>query len=109
MSYEYRLVFDDGASAQDALDALRSSDACVKSHEQDVCLKDRELSTLAEYDVRLTRENEQLLWLEINFRSLNLYHLVQEALNGRVFRCLEDGDSDDEVTLKEAFRIKGDA
>jgi hypothetical protein len=108
MSYEYRLVFDDGDSAQHAIDALRLSDACVRSHAQDVYLKDQGLNTLAEYDVRLMREGDQSLWLEINFRSINLYNLVQEALSSAVFRCFEDGDWDDETTLKEAFRIKGD-
>ncbi|RQR42334.1 hypothetical protein DIE22_02060 [Burkholderia sp. Bp9142] len=106
MSYEYRLVFDDAASAQLVIDSLKSSDACVKAQAQEVCLKDRDLQTLAEYDARLTKESDRALRLEVNFRSPNLYNLVQGALSSRVVRCFEDGDWDDEVTLKEAFRIK---
>ncbi|WP_454722736.1 MULTISPECIES: hypothetical protein [Cupriavidus] len=106
MSYEYRLVFDDAASAQLVIDSLKSSGACVKAQAQEVCLKDRDLQTLAGYDARLTKESDRVLWLEVNFRSPNLYNLVQEALNSRVVRCFEDGDWDDEVTLKQAFRIK---
>ena len=106
MSYEYRLVFDDTTSAQHVMDSLKSSDACVKAQALEVCLKDQELQTLAAYDVRLTQESDRSLWLEVNFRSLNLCNLVQGALSGRVVRCFEDGDLDDEVTLKEAFRIK---
>ena len=106
MSYEYRLVFDDAASAQHVMDSLKSNDACIKAQALEVCLKDRELQTLAEYDARLIQEGDRSLWLEVNFRSLNLYNLVQGALSGRVVKCFEDGDWDDEVTLKEAFRIK---
>lgn len=106
MSYEYRLVFDDADSVQHVIDLLKSSDACIKTQVQGVCLKDRELQTLAEYDVRLTKENDRSLWLEVNFKSLNLYNSVREVLGSRRVRCFEDGDLDDEVTLKDAFRIK---
>lgn len=106
MSYECRLVFDDADSVQYVINSLKSSDACIKTQEQGVCLKDRELQTLAEYDVRLIQENDRSLWLEVNFRSLNLYNLMQEALGSGVVRCFEDGELDDEVTLKDAFRIK---
>ncbi|WP_071769659.1 hypothetical protein [Burkholderia ubonensis] len=106
MSYEYRLVFDDAASAQHVMDSLKSSDACVKVQALEVCLKDRELQTLAEYDARLTQEDDRSIWLEVNFRSPNLYNLVRGALSGRIVRCFEDGDWGDEVTLKQAIRIK---
>lgn len=68
-----------------------------------------ETSVLALIDreiTRMTQESDRSLWLEVNFRSLSLCKLVQGALSGRVVGCFEDGDLDDEVTLKEAFRIK---
>lgn len=107
MSYEYRLVFVDSTSAQHVMDVLKASAACSKAQGPEVCLKDRDLKTLADYDVRLTKEDEKSLWLEVNFRSSDLYRLLQEALSGRPVRCFEDGDQDDEVTLQEALRIKG--
>ncbi|MFP3458650.1 hypothetical protein R0J89_20585, partial [Psychrobacter sp. SIMBA_152] len=77
MSYEYRLVFDDAASAQLVIDSLKSSDACVKAQAQEVCLKDRGLQTLAEYDARLTKESDRALWLKINLGPTNLYNELQ--------------------------------
>ncbi|SIO72264.1 hypothetical protein SAMN05444172_8654 [Burkholderia sp. GAS332] len=107
MSYEYRLVFVDTSSAQQVMDVLKASAACVKAQGREVCLKDRDLKALSDYDIRLTKEDEKSLWLEVNFRSPDLYRLLQEALDGRSVRCFEDGDQDDEVTLEEALRIKG--
>ncbi|MGU7773980.1 hypothetical protein ACV229_27845 [Burkholderia sp. MR1-5-21] len=106
MSYEYRLIFDNAASGQHVMDSLKSSDACVKVQAQEILLKGREMQALAEYDARLLKEGDLSLWMDVNFKSLNLYNLVQGALSGRVVGCFEDGDLDDEVTLKEEFRIK---
>ncbi|MBR8060216.1 hypothetical protein [Burkholderia dolosa] len=106
MSYEYRLVFEDADLVQHVIDSLKSSDACIKAQAQGVCLKDRELQTQAEYDVRLTQDGDRSVWLEVNFRSVTLYNLMQRALGSGVVRCFEDGDLGDEVTLKDAFRIK---
>lgn len=108
MSYEYRLIFTDTSTVQRLMDKLKTSDACVGSRENDVSLKDRGLGSAAKYDVRLKCEDAKSIWLEVNFRSPSLYRLIHEALHGASVRCFEDGDLDDEVTLKEAFRIKGD-
>jgi hypothetical protein len=108
MSYEYRLIFDHTASLEDVMDLLKSSDACVRAEKFEIYLKDLELKTLAEYDAKLTQDSDQSLWLEVNFKSINLYNLIQKILNNRSIRCFENGDLDDEATLKEAFRIKTD-
>ena len=108
MSYEYRLIFADASTAQRLMEELKTSDACVGTLEDDVSLKDRGLGSAAKYDVRLKCEDAKSIWLEVNFRSPSLYRLVHETLDGATVRCFEDGDLDDEVTLKEAFRIKGD-
>ncbi|WP_153787806.1 hypothetical protein [Pseudomonas sp. EMN2] len=106
MSYEYRLVFDDPAALQRVIERLRTSQTHVEESEGVVCLKDQKQSTLAVYDVRLTRLDSLSAWLEVNFRSLELYELFSTSLAGANVRCFEDGDFDDEVTLREAFRIK---
>lgn len=106
MSYEYRLVFDGTILAQDVIKSLILSEACVKAQAREVYLKDQELKTPAEYDARLIQEGDQSIWMEINLKSVNLYKLVYSSLSGGVVRCYEDGDLDDEVSLKEAFRIK---
>ncbi|MGJ7535944.1 MULTISPECIES: hypothetical protein [unclassified Variovorax] len=106
MSYEYRLVFDDEFLMQRVIDSLKSSDAYIKSQEQEICLKDRLLQSAAEYDARLILESNFSMWLEVNFRSMKLYDLVRNALHGEAVRCYEDGDLDCEVSLKGAFRIK---
>ncbi|WP_080419204.1 hypothetical protein [Burkholderia ubonensis] len=106
MSRQYKLVFGDSDVMWHVIDSLKSSDACIKAQAQGVCLKNRELQTLAEYDVRLIQDGDRSVWLEVNFRSPNLCNLMQEALGNAVVRCFEDGDFDDEVTLKDAFRIK---
>ncbi|WP_233830156.1 hypothetical protein [Paraburkholderia sp. ZP32-5] len=108
MSYEYRLIFTDVSSARHVMDVLRASAACIRGQGQEICLKDSELKSSAEYDACLMQEDEKSLWLKVNFRSPCLYRLLQDALEGRPVRCFEDGDIDDEVTLKEAFRIKGE-
>ncbi|MBX8514912.1 hypothetical protein K5D69_09415 [Pseudomonas cichorii] len=106
MSYEYRLVFDDATTAQHVIGVVEASSACIRAESGDVYLKDKFLNSRAEYDARLTYEGKTSLWLQVNFKSMDLYALVQKALSGRHFRCLEDGDEGDEVELNEAFRIK---
>jgi len=107
MSYEYRLIFNDASSARHVMDVLKASTAYVKGQGQEICLKDIELKSSADYDARLIEEDETSFWLEVNFRSPSLYRLLQNALEGRPVRCFENGDIDDDVTLKEAFHIKG--
>jgi len=106
MSYEYRLLLDSTISAQHFMNSLMVSEACVKAQAREVYLKDQELQTPAEYDARLIQEGNQSIWMEINLKSVNLYRLIHSSLSGGVVRCYEDGDLDDEVSLKEAFRIK---
>jgi len=106
MSYEYRLIFTDASSARYVMDVLKASTAYIKGQGQEICLKDTELKSSADYDARLIEEDETSFWLEVNFRSPCLYRLLENALGGRPIRCFENGDIDDDVTLKEAFRIK---
>lgn len=106
MSYEYRLIPEDSALANHVMRYLKTSNACVKSKNDEIHLKDWSLQTSAEYDARLTESHDQSIWLEINFRSVGLYNLILEAVNGGAIRCYENGDLGDEVSLKEAFRIK---
>ena len=46
------------------------------------------------------------MWMEVNSKALGLHDLMMNSLKGGVARCYEDGDLHDEVSLKEAFRIK---
>jgi hypothetical protein len=108
MSYEYKLVFDDAVLVERVMQSLKLSDSCTKKQVQEVYLKDKELKTTAEYDAKLSQETDKSIWLEINFKSPNLYKLLQDSLKGASVRCYEDGDLSDEVSLEEAFRIKTD-
>ncbi|MFS2099646.1 hypothetical protein ACCC97_11830 [Variovorax sp. Varisp85] len=107
MSYEYRLVFDDSYLMQCVIGSLKSSEACIKVEGREIYLKDQLLQSVAQYDVKLTLEGNLSVWLEVNFRSMGLYDLFQKALGGGGVKCYEDGDVNDEVSLKEVFRIKG--
>jgi len=109
MSYEYRLVFPDSTSANRAMEALMASAACVGAQCDRVLLKDRQLNTLAEYDIRLTKEGQNSLWLEVNFRSVDLLLLLETTFAGLSVQCFEDGDPQDEVTLESALRINAGA
>ncbi|MBN3125782.1 hypothetical protein [Pectobacterium brasiliense] len=106
MSYEYQLVFDDVSIAQHVINTLGRSGSCVHAENGDVYLKDNALNNNDEYDVRLIYENENSLWLQINVKSVNLYTLVLNTLSDSAFRCFEDGETENEVELNEAFRLK---
>ncbi|MDL5601542.1 hypothetical protein PGC34_12190 [Pseudomonas kribbensis] len=110
MSYEYKVVFDDTTSASKVMKEIEDSDACVRAQQPgDLYLKDQSLNSSADYDARVIYESESVLWLQVNFKSLSLYQTMLSALGDSDYRCLEDGDDDEEVPLKEAFRIKGNA
>jgi hypothetical protein len=105
MSHEYKLVFDDNSTAQHVIDIVKASSACVRSGDGDLYLKDHSLNSSGAYDTRLIYGDDESLWLQVNFQSAELYALFKTALNGRNFRCLEDGGEDEEVGLNEAFRV----
>jgi hypothetical protein len=106
MSYEYRLVFDDPSLMQSVVRALKSSDSLVEDKGREIFLKDQLLQSSAKYDVRLILENDSSIWLEVNSKAVGLYGLMMGALEGGIVRCYEDGDLHDQMSLKEAFRIK---
>jgi hypothetical protein len=105
MSHEYKLEFTSETMTGHVLDVLRQSDSCVAADDKFVYLKDRVLKTEAIYDVRMSHEGQRSLWLDVNFKSLALFDVVRTAIGECQFRCLEDGDVDNEVTLSEAFLI----
>ncbi|MDX6916041.1 hypothetical protein R9X49_13080 [Pectobacterium carotovorum] len=104
MSYEYKLVFDDASTAQHVISTIKRSEACIRAENGDVYLKDKSLNNRAEYDIRLIDEDDGSLWLQVNVKSVDLYALMRETLSGKSFKCFEDGDTEDEVELSEAFR-----
>lgn len=105
MSYEYRLVFDEPLDARQVMDRLRSRADCVRAAEQVVEFKDPGLGSSADYDLRLTCESDHTLWMELLFRTTALYQCLEPALQGRRFRCFEDGDGADEVALEQVFAL----
>lgn len=105
MSYEYRLVFDEPLDVRQVMDQLRGSANCVRAAEQVIEFKDPGLGSRADYDLRLTFESEQTLWMELLFRTAALHECLEQALRGRRFRCFEDVDSDDEVALEQVFAL----
>ncbi|RJL23718.1 hypothetical protein [Pectobacterium polaris] len=106
MSYEYKLVFDDASTAQHVISTIKRSEACIRAENGDIYLKDKSLNNRAEYDVRLIDEDDGSLWLQVNVKSVDLYALMRETLSEKSFKCFEDGDTEDEVELSEAFRLK---
>ncbi|MCU7648280.1 hypothetical protein [Pseudomonas piscis] len=105
MSYEYRLVFDEPLGARQVLDKLRGSADCVQTAEQVVEFKDPDLGSSADYDLRLTFESDQALWIELLFRTAALHECLDRALRGHLFRCFENGDSDGELALEQVFAL----
>ncbi|MEQ9914555.1 hypothetical protein [Pectobacterium polaris] len=106
MSYEYKLVFDDASTVQQVISTIKRSEACIRAENGDIYLKEKSLNNRAEYDVRLIDEDDGSLWLQVNVKSVDLYALMRETLSGKPFKCFEDGDTEDEVELSEAFRLK---
>lgn len=106
MSYEFRLVFADSLSARNVLESVKSSTAYIGAAGECIYLKELSVKSEAPYDVRLILEGPNSLWLEVGFRSPNLYELLRAAVGTKQYRCLEGGDQDDEVPLHKAFRLK---
>lgn len=106
MSHEYRLVFPNVLTARCLMSALRVSEYCVRADQEFVYLKDCVSKTEANYDARLSYDDQNSLWLEVNFRSLALYDLVRTALDNEPYKCLSDGEINEEVALSEAFQLR---
>ncbi len=106
MSYEFRLVFENSLSARHVLDSVKTSTACIGAAGESIYLKELSVKSEATYDVRLTLEDSNSLWLEVGFRSPNLYELLRAAVGTKQYRCLEGGEQDDEVSLHKVFRLK---
>jgi hypothetical protein len=106
MSHEYKLEFSSETMTGHVLEVLKQSDSCVAADEEFIYLKDRVLEIEAIYDVRMSHEGQRSLWLEVNLNSLALCDVVRAAIGEYQFRCLEDADVDNEVTLSEAFLIR---
>jgi hypothetical protein len=106
MSYEFRLVFADSHSARNVLDLVKSSAAYIGAAGECVYLKELSVKSEATYDVRITLEDSNSLWIEVGFRSPCLYEVLRAAVGTKEYRCLEGGEQDDEVPLHKAFRLK---
>lgn len=75
MSHEYRLVFPNVLTARCLMSVLRVSEYCVRVDQEFVYLKDCVSKTEANYDARLSYDDQNSLRLEVNFRSLALYRV----------------------------------
>jgi hypothetical protein len=106
MSHEYKMVCSNDLITRRIMEALRLSDFCVRADHEFVYLKDLITRTDADYDARLSHDHPNSLWVEVNFKSLTLYDLVRDALDGAPCKCFSDGDLNDEVTLGEVFQLR---
>lgn len=106
MSHEYSLVLADENVCQHVIDTIKSSVFCVEHYEGSVYLKDRSIKNGAPYEVRVIQEDRHSLWLQVNLRSPVFYDLLKAALGAESYRCLEDGDLDNEVSLHDALGLK---
>ncbi|MEX6667490.1 hypothetical protein [Pseudomonas sp. W2-17] len=105
MSHEYRLVFSSDLTAQRIMDSLKASESCVRADQEFLYLKDQNSKTVADYDARLSHDDDSTLWLEVNFKSSALHDLVRAALDNKPCKCLSEGDVNEEVELSEAFQL----
>ncbi|WJN52460.1 hypothetical protein [Pseudomonas asiatica] len=106
MSYEYKLVFEEPKTLQNLFDKLLESGACTKRSDYEIHIKDPKFNSIGSYDARLQKCDDTRAWLEILFPTPYLYGLFSTFLSDAKFRCLEDGDEGDEVSLKQAFRVR---
>lgn len=106
MSHEYRLVLVSGDACQHVIDVIKYSVLCVEHHGGSVYLKDWRIKNGAPYEVRVIQEGHQSLWLQVNLRSPVFFDLLKAALGAESYRCLEDGDLDNEVSLHYALGLK---
>lgn len=51
----------------------------------------------------MIQEDRHSLWLQVNLRTPALHDLMKAAVGGEPYRCLEDGDLDSEVSLRDAL------
>ncbi len=102
MSSEY-LIHLKEPKAESVLAALRSS--AVFSYEKPDCvaLKDKNSGTSWNHDVRVFKENEFKLLLEITIWTNELYSAIRLALAESFYDMTEDGD-DEVISLERAFR-----
>ena len=107
MSHEYRLVLADEEACRHVIEIVKSSAFCVEYNGGSVYLKDWGITNGAPYEVRVIQEDGCSLWLQVNIRSQVFYDLLKAALGDEPYRCLEDGDLDDEVSLHDALGLKG--
>ncbi|WP_154100708.1 hypothetical protein [Pseudomonas putida] len=106
MSYEYELIFEESKSLQDLFEKLLASGVCKKATHEELHIKNQQSNTLEGYDARLLKCDDTRAWLEILIPTPYLYQLFSAILLDAKFRCFEDGDRDDEVSLRQAFRLK---
>lgn len=106
MSYEYRLVFSDDFMARNVINVMKSSAAYISVNGECIYLREARAGREVSYDVSIMQENSYSIWMEICFPSPMLYQLLKTAINNGQYKCLEDGDEDDEVPLYKAFRLK---
>ena len=107
MSYEYRLVLADERVCQHVIHFVKSSACYVEQQDGSIHVKDWSVNNGAAYDARVFQEDDCALWLEVNLRSPVLYELLKAAIGDELYKCLEDGDLDNEVSLHDALGLKG--
>lgn len=106
MSYEYELIFEESNSLQDLFEKLLESEACTTTNFDEIHIIDPQTTTTGSYNARLLKFDDKRAWLEILIPTTYLFELFAKILFDARFRCLEDGDTADEVSLKQAFHIK---
>lgn len=105
MSYEYSIRLDGAVyNADSVMSELRRSPFFVYEKENCLALKDPgSLNTWA-YDLRIFRTGEKDLLLEITNSTDELYGAVRSALPPHY--SLTEVEDEDELSLKQAFRLR---
>ena len=85
-----------------ALQRLRSLDISLKQDGDAVLLTDPSLNGTREYDVGIMQIEDQVLSVEINFKSRALYQGLASALKDLGFKITDE--SDEITTLEKIFK-----
>jgi len=101
MSYEYTFHLA-SQSADKVIAKLQSSSFFAYKNEFCIALKDPDILSDWNYDVRVFKENDKKLLFELTNKSLRLYELVKLSLSHIKYTLTELDDSE-ELILESIF------
>lgn len=105
MSYEYYLRFKNKQEANQAFSNLGQQKLVIDRANDRIKFKDSTVHSWS-YDVVVAYDGSDTLFLEIAMPSKEVYSCIDSSLTGMQYSCVEEGFEGEELSLKNAFRIK---